>query len=121
MEDLTELKIYVLEAMRGVLVKNIDPRKFLPFLRSHAVLNDWENSEIKSCCARSVLEGADKFIDVLRTKGDRGYDMLCQALFQDQTQLYLLTALNKSLELLRYSRREQGSEGGREGGYIVCV
>lgn len=105
-EDLASLKEHVLQAMRGTLVKNIDPTKFLPILQSKFVLNSREAGEIKSCCSKSVFEGADKLIDILCTKGARGYDVLCQALYHDQTQLFLLTALNKSLELVRH---KQGS------------
>lgn len=107
-QDLSLLKRCVLNSMRNTLVQNIDPTKFLPFLRSKFVLNDRENAEIKSCCSRSVYDGADKLIDILCTKGTRGYDIFCEALHQDQTQLFLLTGLNKRLESLRHARNEQG-------------
>lgn len=107
-EDLSQLKRCVLDNMRSILVQNVDPTKFLPFLRSKLVLNDRESAEIKSCCSRSVYDGADKLVDVLCTKGARGYDTFCEAIHQDRTQLFLLTGLNKRLELLRYSRNEQG-------------
>ena len=107
-QDLSLLKKYVLDSMRNTLVQNIDPTKFLPFLRSKFVLNDRESAEIKSCCSRSVYDGADKLIDILCTKEARGYDVFCEALHHDQTQLYLLTGLNKRLEYLRHTRNEQG-------------
>ena len=108
-EDLAELKRYVLEAMRSTLVKNVDPTKFIPFLRSKFVLDARESAEIKSCCSnKSIFEGAEKLIDVLCTKGANGYDAFCQALFHDRTQVFLLTALNQKLELVRFARKQQG-------------
>ena len=106
--DMAALKKLVLESMRSTLVENVDPTTFLPFLRSKFVVSDRENAEIKSCCSRSVYDGADKLVDVLCTKGARGYDLLCEAIHQDQTQLYLLTQMNVKLEKLRYARQQQG-------------
>ena len=107
-EDLAGLKLFVLEAMRRTLVDNIDPTKFLPFFRSKFVLSARESAEIKSCCSRSVFDGAEKLIDVLCTKGAKGYDTLCEALLYDQTQIFLLKALNQRLELARDAKKKQG-------------
>lgn len=106
-EDLAELKCFVLESMRDTLVKNVDPTKFLPFLRSKFVLSGRESDTIKSCCSKSVYDGADKLIDVLCTKGAKGYDVFCDAIVHDKTQVFLLTALNKRLEFVKYVKKEQ--------------
>lgn len=106
-DDLAELKCIVLESMRETLVKNVDPTKFLPFLRSRFVLDARESDIIKSSCSRSVFEGADKLVDVLCTKGAKGYDVFCKAILHDETQLFLLKALNKRLELAKHKKMEQ--------------
>ncbi len=106
--DMSELKKLVLESMRSTLVDNVDPTKFLPFLRSKFIVSDRENAQIKSCCSMSVYDGADKLVDVLCTKGARGYDLLAEAIHTDQTQLYLLKEMNMRLEKLRYAKQQQG-------------
>ena len=105
--DMAALKKLVLESMRSTLVENVDPTKFLPFLRSKFVVSDRENAQIKAGCARSVYDGADTLVDVLCTKGARGYDLLCEAIHSDQTQLYLLKQMNMRLEKLRYTQQQQ--------------
>lgn len=106
-EDLADLKCLVLESTREILVKDIDPTKFLPYLRSKFVIDAKENAIIKSCCSRSVHEGAEKFIDVLCTKGSKGYDQFCVALVRDETQLHILKRLNKRLERERHLKKER--------------
>lgn len=106
-DDQAELKCKVLESMREKLVKDIDPTKFLPFLRSKFVVDGFESATIKNCRSKSVFEGADKLVDVLCTKGAKGYDVFCLAILHDQTQLHILKALNKRLEALRHAKREQ--------------
>lgn len=106
-DDLAELKCLVLESMREILGKNVDPTKFLPFLRSKFVLDGRESDTIKSCCSKSVQDGADKLIDVLCTKGAKGYDVFCDAILYDKTQVFLLTALNKRLEIVKHVKKEQ--------------
>ena len=112
-DDLAELKCIVLESMREILVKNVDPTKFLPFLRSRFVLDGRESAIIKSCCSKSVYDGADKLIDVLCTKGAKGFDAFCDAIVHDNTQVFLLTAINKRLELIKHTIREQEMERAR--------
>lgn len=112
-DDLAELKCIVLESMREILVKNVDPTKFLPFLRSRFVLDGRESAIIKSCCSKSVYDGADKLIDVLCTKGAKGFDAFCDAIVHDKTQVFLLTAINKRLELIKHTIREQEMERAR--------
>ncbi len=113
-DDLADLKCLVLESMRDTLERNIDPSKFLPYLRSKFVISARENATIKACCAKSVYDGAEKFIDVLCTKGSKGYDQFCIAIMRDETQLYLLKALNKRLEREKHNRREQRERLGQQ-------
>ena len=107
-EDLTELKRYVLEASRKLLVENVDAPRFLPYFRSRFVLDQRECDQIKSCSRQSRYDGAEKLLDSLLTKGPHGYDHFCAAIMYDRTQMFLLTALNKRLELLRDWRKKQG-------------
>lgn len=105
--ELTELKRSVLESTRLTLVKDVNPIKFLPYLRSKSVVNYQESDLIKKCCSSSVMEGADKLIDVLCTKGDKGYDEFCKAILHDETQIHLLKILNKELERKRQAMTQR--------------
>lgn len=109
-DDLAELKCHVLESLREILVKNINPTKFLPYLRSKFVVDAYESDTIKNCCSKSVFEGADKLIDVLCTKGSKGYDEFCQAILHEETQIYLLKALNTRLEHIKHLKMKRERE-----------
>ena len=108
-EDLSDLKRYVLEASRKLLVENVDAPRFLPYFRSRFILDQRECDQIKSCSLQSRYDGAEKLLDALLTKGALGYDHFCAAIMHDRTQMFLLTALNKRLEILRDWRRQQGN------------
>lgn len=107
-DELSELKRYVLEASRKILVENVDAPRFLPYFRSKFVLDQRECDQIKSCSRQSRYDGAEKLLDVLITKGGSGYDQFCAAIMYDRTQMFLLTTLNKRLEILRDWRKNQG-------------
>ena len=106
-EDMAKIKNKVLEVLRAQLVDHIDPRRFVTYLRAHSVLDQRECDEIKSASGRSRCEGAEKFLDVLATKSSHGYDQFCNAIMKDKTQMFLLTALNKKVELYKDYRRKQ--------------
>ena len=106
-DDLADLKCLVLKSMREILVRDIDPSKFLPYLRSKFVIDGRESATIKSCCSKSVYDGAEKFIDVLCTKGSKGYDQFCVAIMRDETQLHILKHLNKRLEREKHIKKER--------------
>ena len=107
-DELSELKRYVLELSRKILVENVDAPRFLPYFRSRFILDQRECDQIKSCSRQSRYDGAEKLLDALLTKGGAGYDHFCAAIMFDRTQMYLLTALNKKLEMLRERRKAQG-------------
>lgn len=107
-DDLSDLKRHALEISRKLLVENVDAPRFLPYFRSRFVLDQRECDQIKSCSRQSRYDGAEKLLDVLLTKGSLGYDHFCAAIMYDRTQMFLLTALNKRLELLRDWRNKQG-------------
>lgn len=102
-DDLTRIKKLVLVKMRSDLVQSLDPRLFLTTFRQEFVLNARECDIIKSSSSRSTCEGAENLLDILETKGSRGYDVLCKALLEDQTQLHLLTALGDTLSQFKHN------------------
>lgn len=107
-DDLSDLKRQVLEASRKILVENVDAPRFLPYFRSRFVLDQRECDQIKACSRQSRYDGAEKLLDALLTKGSHGYDHFCHAIMYDRTQMFLLTTLNKRLEILRDWRKKQG-------------
>ena len=98
-EDLKRIKAQVLVHMRRDLVKNIDARRLLTFLRSKYVLDERDCDEIKNKPSREAC--TEVFIDILSRKGPRGYDEFCSAILHDKTQTFLLTAMNKTLEVMK--------------------
>lgn len=89
--------------MRSTLVQSLDPRLFLTVFRQEHVLNARECDVIKSSCSRSVCEGVEVLLDKLVTKGSNGYDVLCKALLEDQTQLHLLNGMGDTLALFKHN------------------
>lgn len=98
-EDLKRIKAQVLVQMRRDLVKNIDARRLLTYLRSKYILDERDCDEIKSKSSREA--STEVFIDILSRKGPRGYDEFCSAILHDRTQTFLLTAMNKTLEVMK--------------------
>lgn len=102
--DLANLKAAVLLRLRPRLVSNVDPRKYMTFLRSKFVLDERECGDIKATASRPAA--AEAFLDVLGRKGSQGYDAFCEALFEDRTQVFLLTELTTTLELMKAKLKE---------------
>ena len=98
-EDLKRIKAHVLVQMRRDLVKNIDARRLLTYLRSKYILDECDCDEIKSKPSREA--STEVFIDILSRKGPRAYDEFCSAILHDKTQTFLLTAMNKTLEVMK--------------------
>ena len=107
-KDLNEIKQKVLVHLRKELVDNVDPRRYMTFLRSKFVLDERDCDEIKSGPSRHA--SAEKFFDLLAKKGPTGYDEFCNALFYDKTQLFLLTSMSTTLQLLKAkTKKAKGS------------
>lgn len=98
-KDLAVIKQNVLVHLRKELVDNVDPRRYMTFLRSNYVLDERDCDEIKSGPSRHA--SAEKFFDLLAKKGPKGYDEFCNALMYDKTQLFLLTSMNTTLQILK--------------------
>lgn len=97
--DLESIKYNVLVHQRRQLVDNVDPRRFLTYLRSKFVIDERDCDEIRSTRSRSA--SVEVFLDILATKGQQGYDEFCNAILHDQTQVFLLTSMNQTLEILK--------------------
>ena len=101
-EDLDLIKKAVLIHHRRLLVDSIDPvsGKHLPHLRSKFILDEKDEEEIRAPVSRS--ERTEVFLDKLGRKGAAGYDEFCESLCRDRTQLFLLNAMTKTVELLKH-------------------
>lgn len=102
--DLANLKAAVLLRLRPRLVSNVDPRKYMTFLRSKFVLDERDYGDIRAVASRPAA--AEAFLDILATKGSHGYDAFCQALLEDRTQVFLLTEMTTTLELMKAKLKE---------------
>ena len=98
-KDLNGIKQNVLVHLRQELVDNVDPRRYMTFLRSKYVLDERDCDVIKSTPSRHA--SAEKFFDLLAKKGSSGYDEFCNALLYDKTQVFLLTSMNTTLQILK--------------------
>jgi len=102
-EDLSRIKKLVLKSLRNSLVQSIDPRTFLPVFLQEFVMNKRECDIIKFACCKAVQEGTEAMLDILETKGSRGYNVLCDELHRDGTQLHILRALSEKLTRFKYN------------------
>ena len=80
-----------------LLSKNLEPRRHYGYLRSATVLNV-EDQETIDNPHLTRSQRTIRLIDIIRTKGPRAFDALCESLEQDKTQVFLLSELHKSLE-----------------------
>lgn len=108
-EDLREIKAQVLIYLRAKLVENVDPGRYVTHLRSRFVLDERDCDEIKN--TRSRAASAEAFLDILGRKGSPAYDEFCKALLKDGTQIFLLEAMNKVLQVLRQKVAEEKIKG----------
>ncbi|XP_057300888.1 caspase-2-like [Hydractinia symbiolongicarpus] len=97
------LKVYaewkrdVLEEKRYILCKDIDPQRFFPFLRSKQILDQDNEEDINY--ERTRLRRAERFLDILVTKGPDAFDYFCEALLtQVAGQLHLLKEILEALD-----------------------
>ncbi|EDO33300.1 predicted protein [Nematostella vectensis] len=97
-----ELKIEVLQELRDDLVKNLYPDKFFAYLRAKRVLDKDDCEDIGA--ERTRRKQAEKFLDILESKGPDAFMEFCEFLRQNKTQLFLLRKIverfNEKRELL---------------------
>lgn len=94
----TEYKQQTLQEMRITLVKDLEPKKLYAYLRSKGVLDEDDQEEVESDRAPRKMR-AERFIDILSKKSDKGFDELCHCILQTLTgQLHLLQKLLKLFE-----------------------
>ena len=103
-KDLDLIKKTVLIHHRKMLVDALEPGTHLAYLRSRFVLDERDAEEIRA--PRSRAGSAEVFLDKLARKGSLGYDELENSLCRDRTQLFLLTEMTKSLELLKHKMQK---------------
>ena len=103
-EELEAIKKSVLTSSRRFLVDNIDPVYHLSYLRSKFVFSERDAEEVNAPSSRSAR--AEVFLDILSRKGSVAYDEFQNSLCRDRTQLFLLTSMTKTLELLRHKVKE---------------
>lgn len=116
-QDLLNIKLTVLTLERQEIARNIDPRRFFGHLRSKYVFDEQDCDEIRS--VKSRIESAEAFVDILKRKGSQGYDEFCNALMKDQTQLFLLQKMNKTLEQLRAKVIQRKTEKNGKGNNLI--
>ena len=116
-EELDAIKKSVLTSSRRLLVDSIDPANHLSYLRSKFILSEREAEEICSPPSRSAR--AEVLLDKLGLKGSEAYDEFQNSLYRDRTQLFLLSAMTKTLELLKHRVRD--FKGTYIARYIVLV
>jgi len=98
-QAMTRLKLEVLEENRHLLCSDLNPSRHFSFLRPRGVLVRDEEEQIGNICRNeNTAASTRKFLDIISTKTE-GFDGLCAALVEDGTQIHLLEALNRSLEL----------------------
>lgn len=103
-EELESIKKSVLTSSRRILVDAIDPANHTSYLRSKFVLSERDAEEINAPSSRSAR--AEVFLDKLSRKGSVAYDEFQNSLCRDRTQLFLLTSMTKTLELLKHKVKE---------------
>lgn len=120
-QELSSIKLAVLDLIRTEIVSNVEPRRHFTYLRSRNVLDERDCDEIKAIPSRAA--SAEKFLDILMKKGSKGYDEFCKALMYDQTQTFLLTKMSMKLDVLRAKvlehKRQNKSE--RAPNTLKCI
>ena len=105
LELYTEYKRQTLEELQLVLVKDIEPKRLYAFLRSNGIFDEDDQDVIESDRAPRRVR-AERFIDILSKKGDKGFNAFCQCILQTLTgQLHLLKKILKVFE-----EKVQGTE-----------
>jgi hypothetical protein len=103
-EELDAIKRSVLTSSRRLLVDSLDPANHLSYLRSKFVMTERDAEEINAPASRSAR--VEVFLDKLSLKGSEAYDEFQNSLCRDRTQLFILTSMTKTLELLKHKVRE---------------
>ena len=102
--ELEMIKKTVLTSSRKLLVDSLDPTSHLSYLRSKFVFDERDAEEINAPASRSAK--AEVFLDKLSRKGPLAYDEFENSLCRDRTQLFLLTHMTTTLELVKHKVRE---------------
>ena len=82
--------------MRENLVRDLQQDRLFAFLRSKRVFDQEDCEEINS--ERTTRKKNEAFLDILRKRGQSGFDYFCEALLVGKTQLHLLNQLLDAFE-----------------------
>ena len=78
-------------------MKDLQPEKHFAFLRSKRVLDGDDCDEIEAKATRR--KKAELFLEILRTKGESGFDYFCESFIAcGKTQLHLLNKILDAYE-----------------------
>ena len=103
-EELDAIKRSVLTSSRRLLVDSLDPANHVSYLRSKFVMTERDAEEINAPASRSAR--VEVFLDKLSLKDSVAYDEFQNSLCRDRTQLFILTSMTKTLEILKHKVRE---------------
>ena len=82
--------------MRENLVRDLQQDRLFAFLRSKRVFDQEDCEEINY--ERTTRKKNEAFLDILRKRGQSGFDYFCEALLVGKTQLHLLNQLLDALK-----------------------
>lgn len=95
-EEIMDIKIKILEEKREYLCKFLNPETHFPYLRSVSILSQEDQERIQ--CQETSKTKANKFLDILTSKGPAAYEHLVFSLKKDKTQMFIVEKLNKEFE-----------------------
>ena len=99
-EVYANLRTEVLEDLREDIVAKLAPHKLYSYLRQHRILDAEDQEMIEAKVTRR--QKAEKFLDILSTKGPDGFDRFCEGIEKRCTgQLDLLRLI-----LTEFDRRK---------------
>lgn len=98
-DQMISLSRETFDTCRKDLVENLEPRRHFSTLKKCSIMIESECSEIDSATSRETR--ADKLVDILKTKGNKGYLALAESLIENKTQIFLLKLLNQTFEKRR--------------------
>lgn len=95
----------MLNELRDILVRDLQPDRHFAFLRSKRVLDEDDCEEINANTTRR--KKAEQFLDILSMKGESAFDFFCESFIKNgKTQLHLLNQI-----LDAYEEKTNESEG----------
>ena len=95
-ELFSEWKSEVLKELRPFLVDKLEPHKLFTYLRSCQVLDGDDQEDIEA--ERTRKRRNERLIDMVKNRGQEGFDNFCEAIRQNATQIFILTKILNSFQ-----------------------